>query len=452
MRRDVEFPSQGSICRGWLYVPDDLAGRAPAIVMANAVSATREITLPGYAERFARAGFVVLAFDYRHYGSSDGEPRNHLDPHEQQQDVRNAITWLRAQPEVHADEIGGWGISIGGVHMLYLGAFDRRLKAVCSVATGLNTLESMMGRPMLQIFLRMINGDRDWRFRNGEAASYMPAVSPPGKGGLMAFPEANDFYTDAMNTYAPTYQNRITVESVENLISDQSEKAAPLISPTALLMVHGTKDLIPVASVQAIFDQVGEPKKLLLLDCLHTDLYTREPFVSQSADAAVEWFNRYLHNPRARSTKPQDAEHNKAVIRRFYEATNRGELGIYDELFATDFVSYSSAAGGELRGAAAFKAANQMYLDAFPDFATTVEEVVAEGDRVLVTGTLSGTHTGEFMGLAATNRHVTWTGVAIYRFNDEGRIDGRWQEFDGLGLFSQLGIIPSPDSPPGGTA
>ena len=85
---------------GWLYVPDDLEGRAPAIVMANAISAIKEITLPGYAERFCAAGFVVLVFDYRNYGSSDGTPRNHLDPHEQQQDVRNAITWLRAQPEV----------------------------------------------------------------------------------------------------------------------------------------------------------------------------------------------------------------------------------------------------------------------------------------------------------------------------------------------------------------
>src|SRR3954470_11939644 len=143
MRREIAFPSEGVQCRGWLYVPDTLeAGKkAPAIVMANAISAVKEITLPGYAERFAAAGFIVLVFDYRHYGASDGTPRNHLVPHEQQQDIRNGISWLRAQPEVDADNIGGWGISLGGVHMLYLGAFDRRLKAVVSVATGLNSLE-----------------------------------------------------------------------------------------------------------------------------------------------------------------------------------------------------------------------------------------------------------------------------------------------------------------------
>ena len=138
MRRDISFPSQASLCSGWLYLPDNHEKPGAAIVMANAISAVKEITLPGYAERFAAAGFVVLAFDYRHYGSSGGEPRNHLDPREQQQDLRNAVTWLRAQPEVDPDRMGGWGVSIGGTHMLYLGAFDRRLKAVVSVATGLN--------------------------------------------------------------------------------------------------------------------------------------------------------------------------------------------------------------------------------------------------------------------------------------------------------------------------
>ena len=118
MRRDVSFLSDGEQVSGWLYVPEALTGKAPAIVMANAISAVKEITLPGYAERFCQAGFVVLVFDYRHYGGSAGEPRNHLVPHEQLQDIRNAITWLRAQPEVDKDNIGGWGLSIGGVHLL----------------------------------------------------------------------------------------------------------------------------------------------------------------------------------------------------------------------------------------------------------------------------------------------------------------------------------------------
>ena len=296
MRRDVTFSSQGSTCSGWLYLPDTLVTgqRAPAVVMANAISAIKEIALPGYAERFAAAGYVVLAFDYRRFGASEGEPRNHLDPHDQQQDVRNATTWLRAQPEVDPERVAVWGVSIGGVHALHVGAYDRRVKAVVSVATGLNTLEQLMGREALQGFLASLNADRDRRLASGEQATYIPAVSMPGQGGVMAFPEAYEFYTDAMATYAPAYENRLTLESVEWLIADRSSEAIALLSPTPLLMVHGEQDVIPVAAIRAVFDRAGDPRRLLVLDCLHTDLYVREPWVSQSATAAIEWFNQHL--------------------------------------------------------------------------------------------------------------------------------------------------------------
>ncbi len=442
MKRDIAFPSQGVQCRGWLYIPDDNRGRAPAIVMANAISAIKEITLPGYAERFCEAGFVVLVFDYRNYGASDGVPRNHLDPHDQQQDIRNAISWLRLQPEVDSNEIGVWGISLGGVHALYLGAYDRRVKAVVAVATGLNMMETIMGRTGLQGFLGYLSGDRDRRAETGEIATYIPAVSLPGQGGAMPLEEAYNFYTEAMKTFAPTYENRITLESVEHLASDRSEEAISLIAPTALLMIHGEKDIIPPERVRAIFEQAGEPKKLVIYDCTHTDLYVREPWVTQAADEAIAWFNRYLHNPRRRSRVPQDIEKNKAIIRYFYEQANLGNLAIYDELFAPDFVSYSSAAGMELRGPEAFKQANQLYMQAFPDFQTSADMVVAENDIVMVYGEASGTNSGSFMNRPPTGKKIVWTGVAIYRFNDDGKIDGRWQEFDGLGLFAQLGIIP----------
>ena len=137
-----------------------------------------------------------------------------------------------------------------------------------------------------------------------------------------------------------------------------------------------------------------------------------------------------------------DIEKNKQRIRSFYEQSNQGSLDVYDELFAPEFVSYSSAAGGEVRGPAGFKAAYQMYAAAFPDFNTTVDMLIAEGNLVMAYGVATGTHEGEFMGLAPTGKKLRWTGIAVYRFNDEGLIDGRWQEFDGIGLFTQLGMIP----------
>ncbi len=113
MRQDVTFPSEGLNCAGWLYLPDDLEGdeKRPAIVMAHGFSAVNENYLANFAEKFEEAGFVVLVFDYRFFGDSEGEPRGHLIPAEQHKDYKNAITWISQRSEVDPDRIGIWGSS-----------------------------------------------------------------------------------------------------------------------------------------------------------------------------------------------------------------------------------------------------------------------------------------------------------------------------------------------------
>jgi dienelactone hydrolase len=140
IRRDVSIPSQGRQIQGWLYFPAEQAQtKSPAIVMANALTAVKEITLPGYAECFASGGFVALVIDHRFWGESDGGTHNQIIPYEMLQDIRNAITWLAKQLEVDPNRIGGWGVSLGGGHMLHLAAFDRRLKAIVATATAVNS-------------------------------------------------------------------------------------------------------------------------------------------------------------------------------------------------------------------------------------------------------------------------------------------------------------------------
>jgi dienelactone hydrolase len=90
-----------------------------------------------YAERFAAAGFVTLVFDYRYWGESSGEPRFHVAPMEFRTDIRAGIDFLAARPEVDANRIGGWGISMGGQNMLFLATWEPRFKAIVATATGI---------------------------------------------------------------------------------------------------------------------------------------------------------------------------------------------------------------------------------------------------------------------------------------------------------------------------
>jgi fermentation-respiration switch protein FrsA (DUF1100 family) len=299
MWRDVTFASKGDRCSGWLYVPENLPShvKAPTIVMANAITAVKEMVLPAYAERFVAAGYVCLAFDFRFLGASGGNPRGQISASEQIDDLRNAISWLSLQPEVDPNRIGAWGASFGGAHVLYLAAFDRRIKAVVATVPSMRASDTMVhfvGRQGLM----QVEGFLGWERTNsyqGGAATFMKAVSDGSENALLPNPEAYGFYTRLASTVAPRWSNQVTTESLEKLIEYDPAYPIEQISPTPLLVIEGENDQSqPPHAVRQAFERAGEPKKLMTVACGHTDLLGKAEYVDQAASAAIEWFKRYL--------------------------------------------------------------------------------------------------------------------------------------------------------------
>ncbi len=134
----------------------------------------------------------------------------------------------------------------------------------------------------------------------------------------------------------------------------------------------------------------------------------------------------------------------KDAIQWLYDETNKGNVDAMHELLAEDFVSYGGAGFQDLHGAEAFINLYLTFLTAFPDLHFKVQQIVVGDDNyAAVRGIQTGTHEGLFSGfLPATGKKVEWTGTAIFRFNDEGKIVERWQDLDNLSLFIQLGVIP----------
>src|SRR6476620_1417440 len=106
---DIEFDAEGATLRGWLYRPRSVAGHAPVVVMAHGYNCLKEFYLDQYAASVATAGHVVLAYDHRNFGESEGEPRQELDPWLQVRDYRNAITFAQTLDGVDGDRVGVWG-------------------------------------------------------------------------------------------------------------------------------------------------------------------------------------------------------------------------------------------------------------------------------------------------------------------------------------------------------
>ncbi len=121
-----------------------------------------------------------------------------------------------------------------------------------------------------------------------------------------------------------------------------------------------------------------------------------------------------------------------------------GNLDVADEILSSDFVWHGAFSPGEdQRGPEGTKQVASGVIGAFPDRRITHEDMIAEGDKVLIRWTLSGTQEGELMGIPPTGRRVTVTGFDLFRI-ERGKIAEMWQEADLLGMMQQLGVIPEP--------
>jgi steroid delta-isomerase-like uncharacterized protein len=137
------------------------------------------------------------------------------------------------------------------------------------------------------------------------------------------------------------------------------------------------------------------------------------------------------------------AAQNRANIIRLYEETNKGNIDALRDMLADDFVSYGGAGFQDLHGPEAFIQLYRTFVTAFPDLNFKVLQLVCEDNWAAVRGLQTGTHLGNFLGMVPpTGIRVEWTGTAIFRINDEGKITERWQDLDNLSLFQQLGVIP----------
>ena len=136
-------------------------------------------------------------------------------------------------------------------------------------------------------------------------------------------------------------------------------------------------------------------------------------------------------------------ETNKAIIRRYHEQVwNERRRELFEEFVTENVVPHGTPGGPGLEG---IKQGYDMAVNAFPDAQQTIEDVIAEGDKVVVRWMSRATHQGELLGIPGTGQQVTLSGVTIYRL-DDARIVEMWYHPDNLSLMQQLGVIPAPDA------
>ncbi|MGI8331529.1 alpha/beta hydrolase [Actinomadura scrupuli] len=301
-REDVEFDSEGTLIRGWLYRPDDAVGDVPAVVLAGGWCYVRELVMPYYAEAFASMGMAALIFDYRCLGASEGEPRQHLDPWAQIRDYQNALSFLERGDGIDADRLGAWGISYSGGHVLILGATDPRVKAIVSqipVVDGYRNMRRVHGTIGYRRLWEAILQDRRLRYEDPDSRLYLPhaSESPEEELSSWPFPETRTTFAKLQETEAPLYQNSSTMESVDLLLNYDVNPFVTRIYdlPTLMIVAEGDDLTLWDLEIESYNRIPTEKKKLVVLPhTSHMTLYSDRAKLAVAAEEASRWFADHL--------------------------------------------------------------------------------------------------------------------------------------------------------------
>ncbi|CAO1624322.1 unnamed protein product [Parajaminaea phylloscopi] len=195
--QEVNFPSiSGEKLSGALFRPErtSTGGKSPAVVLGHGLGAIKEMGLQNYAERFASRGYVALTFDYRHFGHSEGQPRQLLEPSKQLQDWKSALSYVTSLEFVDPEQVAVFGSSFGGGHAIVTAAEDARVKAAIAQCPFTSGFHSALQLSPLSVLPTAIKGLCDLLFGWGNRTFNIALAGHPGESALMNSHDSMDGY------------------------------------------------------------------------------------------------------------------------------------------------------------------------------------------------------------------------------------------------------------------
>lgn len=302
-RSDVTFPSGADHCAAWLYTPEAATGRGrdqraqarPIIVMAHGLGGVKEERLDAFAERFTKAGYACLVFDYRYFGASTGEPRQLLDIEAQRADWRAAVTFARTLPDVDPERVVVWGTSFGGGHVIVTAADDPRIAAAisqCPFTDGLASGFAMSPATSVKVTalaLRDLLGAR-----LGRSPLLVPSAGVPHSAALMTAPDAVSGVAALMPegaTHSKDVAARIALQIPLNF---PGRRAKDVACPIFFAICE--RDTVAPAKPTQRYAAQAAQGEIKLYDTGHFDIYVGDWFERNVTDQ-LDFLTRHVPVP-----------------------------------------------------------------------------------------------------------------------------------------------------------
>jgi uncharacterized protein len=290
MQTDFRFRSEGETLVGNLFLPEAREPVGGAVVVGPLTS-VKEQAAGTYGQAMAERGYAALAFDYRCFGESDGQPRQFENPEANIEDIRNAATALLADERLAGQPLFGLGVCFGAGPMVRAVAEDSRFRAFAGVAgvyTDNAKTKAGMGDGYQATIDRGRAAERKWR-ETGEAET-IPAVAPDGGDVAMPLREAYEFYGTPRGQ-VPNYVNGYAVQSSAYTVPFDARGAADTIN-VPVLVVHSEQALAPELA-HAFYAAVRSPKQELWLQSQgQIDFYDDPKLIGPAGDAVAAFCER----------------------------------------------------------------------------------------------------------------------------------------------------------------
>lgn len=295
MKHKISFKRDGLTLVGNLFTPDnfDENGRYDAIIVQGSASSVKEQMPETYARKFANEGFVALAFDYSHYGESEGEPRQLENAANKLSDLKAAVSYLTGLPYVQA--VGMVGVCTSGGNAAYLAADDSRIKAVATVAGYLpepSLISGMYGEA--EVARRREAGEAaKLKFAETGEETMMTAYSEVDPSAANFAPAGSfDYYLNKTRGAIPEWKNEFSVMSFDTLLDfDPISEAADIKVPT--MVVHSDGCAFP-DQAKKFYSLLQGKKELVWADGYHFDYYDQPAQVDYAVKNVTRFFNKYL--------------------------------------------------------------------------------------------------------------------------------------------------------------
>ncbi|MER5546260.1 alpha/beta fold hydrolase [Streptomyces sp. NPDC002589] len=291
----VALPSEGVELVGSLYRPASrpTGDAGPAVVVVGSWTTIKEQMAGRYAAGLAQRGLTALAFDFRGYGESKGDPQDFESPERKITDIVNAVDYLTSRPDIDSSRIGALGICAGSGYVAVAASRTPQIRSVAMVAPWLHdrTLVPDIYGGAEGIRERMTLGEaaRDKYESTGEV-DYVPAASDTDVQAAMYGPF--DYYLNADRGAVPQWRNRFAVMSWPQWLTFDPISVAPrCTAPT--FMLHSPDAAIPDGA-RRFHDALAAPKELQWTTGTQFDFYDQEPTVAPALDSVGAHFGRTL--------------------------------------------------------------------------------------------------------------------------------------------------------------